>query len=152
MNEATQCALSSNKNKRGVVRASVTRLHTRVGELEGSGEDTDTTDQARRLTTLLQTLVEEFKVHHYAVIDVIEEEGDLAKEQDILDKFDDNVAQLLARLEKLSSKEPSAGSSLSKSTTKQLKHLQVRKLLRSRSTSTASPAPDVKSSQSSSPD
>ena len=96
MNEATQRVLSSNKKKRGVLRVSVTLLlHTRVGELEGSGEDTDTTDQARRLTTWLQTLTEEFKVHHYVVIDVIEE-GDPVKEQDILDNFDDDVTQLLA--------------------------------------------------------
>ena len=80
MNEATQRALSSNKKKRGVVRASVTCLHTLVGKLEGSGEDNDTTDQARRLTTWLQTLAKEFKVRHYAVIDVFEEEGDLARE------------------------------------------------------------------------
>ena len=79
-------------------------------------------------------LAEKFNVHHYAVIDLIEE---VAKEQD---NFDDNVAQLLARLEKLSSKEPSAGSSLFKSTTKQLKHLQ--KGLSSVSDSVSSLAPE----------
>ena len=60
MNEATQCTLSSNKKKRGMVRASVTRLHTRVDEL--SSDNPETIDQAQRLTTRLQTLTEEFKV------------------------------------------------------------------------------------------
>ena len=84
MNEATQCTLSSNKKKRGVVCASVTRLHTRMSELEdsvGSPKSIESIDQARRLTARVQTLAEEFKVHHYAVIELIDDEGDLEKEQ-----------------------------------------------------------------------
>lgn len=41
------------------------------------------------------------------------------------DNFDDDVAQLISRLEKLASREPSTASSLSK-VTKRLKHLQRR--------------------------
>ena len=55
----------------------VTRLHTRLGD---SSDHPDTIDQEWRLTTWLQTLAEEFKVHHYAVINLIEDEGDFAKE------------------------------------------------------------------------
>lgn len=96
---------------RGVVRTSVARLHTRVDELERSGDNLETIN---RLTARLQTLAEEFKVHHYVVIDLIEDEGDLAKEQETLDNFDDDVTQLISRLEKLASSEPSTGPSPSK--------------------------------------
>ena len=48
MNEATLRALSSNKKKRGVVRASVTRIHGRMDELEHS----DDAEGARPFTTL----------------------------------------------------------------------------------------------------
>ena len=122
MDEATQRAISSNKKKRGVVRASVTRLHTRVGELEGSSDNPDIVDQARCLTARLQTLAQEFKVHHYTLIDLIEDEGDLVKEQDALDNFDDDISQLVTRFERLASREPSTSSCLSEVTTKRLKH------------------------------
>ena len=140
MTEATQRNLSSNKRKRGVVRASVTRLRTRVDELEDSDSNPEVTDQARRLTSQLQTLAEEFKVHHYAVIDLIEDDDDLAREQDTLDTFDDDVAQLVSRLEKLATKMPAVGSSVPKVTTKRLKHLQKR--LSSASDTISSLAPD----------
>lgn len=39
----------------------------------------------------LETLNSEFKVHHYAVVDVIDEEAALLKEQGILDKHDDDT-------------------------------------------------------------
>ena len=126
MSEATLRALSSNRKKRGVVRASVTCLHTHVSELEGSTDNPETTDQARRLTTRLRTLAEEFKVHHYTVIDLIEDEGDLAKEQETLDNFDDDTAQFITRLEKLASKPPSTGPSTSMVAIKHLRHLQRR--------------------------
>ena len=126
MNEDTRRALSSNKKKRGVVRASVTRLLARVDEPEDSGDDPEIIDRARRLATRLQTLAEEFKVHHYAVIDLIEDDDELAKEQETLDNFDDDVAQLISRLEKLVTKVPSTGSSLHKVATKRIKLLQRR--------------------------
>ena len=95
-----------------------------MGELEGSANNPESIDQARRLTTRLQMLAEEFKVHHYAVIDLIEDEGDLAKEQETLDNFDSDVAQLITRLERLASRKTSTDSNLSKIATKRLKHLQ----------------------------
>ena len=123
MSEATQRALSSNRKKRGIVRGSVTRLRTRVSELEGSTDDTETADQARRLVTRLRTLAEEFKVHHYAVIDLLDDEGDLAKEQDIFDNFDDDVAQLVTHLERLAAKRSSTGPSACAVAIKHLRNL-----------------------------
>lgn len=52
---------------------SVNRRHTRVDELEHSSDNPEAIDQSRRHTTRLPTLAEEFKVHHYAVI---EDEGE----------------------------------------------------------------------------
>ena len=97
MSEANARALSSNKKKRGVVRASITRLHTRISDLETSPD----TDLARRLTTRLETLVAEFKVHHYSIIDLLEDEDALEREQEILHDHEDEVAQLIVRLDKV---------------------------------------------------
>ena len=66
MSEATRRSLSTNRKKRGVVRASITKLRSRVEELELVSSP-DTADQAKRLTTRLETLFEEFKVHHYTL-------------------------------------------------------------------------------------
>ena len=61
MSEATRRSLSTNRKKRGVVRASITKLRSRVEELEVVSSP-DTADQEKHLTTRLETLFEEFKV------------------------------------------------------------------------------------------
>ena len=101
MSEATRRSLSSNRKKRGVVRASITKLGSRLTELEAAVSLPDTVNHARRLTTRLQSLVEEFKLHHFAVIDLFDEEEDLAREQETFDDQDEECAQLAMRLERL---------------------------------------------------
>ena len=84
--------------RRGVVRASVTHLATRLSELESK---VGTPSLAHRMSVKLHTLDSDFKAHHLAVIDAITEgdEDGLAKEQEILDAHDDEVASLASRIE-----------------------------------------------------
>ena len=71
MTEDNARALTSSKRKRGVVRASVTKLRTRLGELEKKVDDPSTLDFAQRLVSKLDSLDAEFKVHHYSIIEHI---------------------------------------------------------------------------------
>ena len=126
MSEATRCSLSSNRKKRGVVRASITKLGSRLTELEAAVSLPDTVNHARRLTTRLQSLVEEFKLHHFAVIDLFDEEEDLAREQETFDDQDEECAQLAMRLERLISSCSSSDSDQCKIASKRLKQLEKR--------------------------
>ena len=67
MPETDAWALANHKKRRGVVRASLTRLGTKVGELEGATDNPDTLDHAKRLPTKLDVLDAEYKTHHYAI-------------------------------------------------------------------------------------
>ena len=93
----TARALSNNRKKQGVVKASLTRLSSRLDAVERLPDP----DEVRRLTILLETLSAEFKVHHYSIIDLLDYEVELAEQQEILDEHDDYVSQLTARLEKV---------------------------------------------------
>ena len=68
----------------------------------------------------METLAQEFKVHHYAVFDLVDNE---AAEQLVLDTLDDDVSQLIVRLEAFTSREPTAVSSVGKVALKRLRHL-----------------------------
>ena len=75
----------------------------RIKELEGKTNQPDTIDVARRMKEKLESLDSEFRDHHYAVIDVVNEsdEAALRKEQDILDEHDDEMSALILCLQKL---------------------------------------------------
>ena len=120
MSEATQRSLSSNRKKRGTVRASITRLRSKLAELEAMTDKPAAIEQARRLTTRLDTLSAEFKVHHYAIVDLLEGEEDMAKEQEVLDTHDDEVEQLTTRMQKL----VTSGESNLKTAMKRLRRLE----------------------------
>lgn len=89
-------AISNLRKRRGVVRASITRLGNRLKELEGDPDQPDTADHAQQLTTKLESLDSDFKVHHLQLIDLIDSEdvSMLNIEQDTLDKLDDDVSTL----------------------------------------------------------
>ena len=96
---------------RGVVRASITRLRTRLTELEDAADQPHTPDHARQLLGKLRSLDEEFRGLHYELIDLIDEDDQdsLETEQVTLDKHDDEVATLTVRLETLSTSASHAG-------------------------------------------
>jgi hypothetical protein len=101
MPETNARALANHKKRRGVVHASLTRLGTKLGELEGSTDQPDTLDLAKRLVNKLECLDAEYKTHHYSIVDLIDEEGDLAIEQAALDAHDENIALLGIRIQRL---------------------------------------------------
>ena len=92
--------LATLRRRRGVVRASITRLATRLSKLEPKAREPTTSSLTQKT---LETLDSDFKTHHLAVIDAMTEgdEDGLAKEQEILDAHDDEVASLASRIEYL---------------------------------------------------
>ena len=96
-------SIVSLRRRRGVVRASVTRLATRLNALESKSEESTTIGIAQRMSERLASLDDDFKAHHFAVVDALEEEDDAgaAAEQDVLDKHDDDVASLALRIDRL---------------------------------------------------
>lgn len=74
------------RKRRGVVRASITRLGTRLRELEETADQPRTPDHTRQL---LQSLNEDFKKHHFELIDKVDSDEALEKEQTVLAKHDE---------------------------------------------------------------
>lgn len=93
--------LSTNRKRRGVIRASITRLGGRVAELEGK-ETLSSGDRlaAQRLLPKLEGLDSEFKNYHLAVVDLVGDDA-LGAEQATLDEHDDRVADFTTRIEQL---------------------------------------------------
>ena len=89
------------RKRRGVVRASITRLATRLKDLETKVDQPTTLDLAHRMSQKLDSLDSEFKVHHYALVDIIDDDDLSSKEQETLDEHDDEIAELAIRIKKL---------------------------------------------------
>lgn len=87
MSTKNERALSVNCKQRGVVRASLTRLKTRVKEFESKGTEISVGDRlaAQRLLQKLDTLDSDFRSHHFAVVDLVDEEA-MNTEQRVLDE------------------------------------------------------------------
>ena len=100
--EPTTAAL---RRRRGVTKASITKLSTRLSEFEAKIDDPMTLGHAQKLLKKLESLDSEFKQQHLMVIDSIPEDDqlddNLAKEQNELDEHDLIVDDLSLRLEKL---------------------------------------------------
>jgi len=86
---ATELDPHTCKKRRGVLRVSITRLSTRLKELESKIEQPNTLELAQRIKQKLETQDSKFKVHHCALIDLIDDEETLQKEQDITAKTKD---------------------------------------------------------------
>ena len=97
--------LAKLRRRRGVCKASITRIRSRVEELEGLTTHPSTIETAKQLASKLESLDSEFKSYHFQIIDLLgEEDGDaLEKEQDILDGHDDQVTNLTIRMKRLNS-------------------------------------------------
>ena len=83
-------SVSMYRRRRGRVRASITRLSTRVKELERK-PDPASLSTADNLSRKLESLDSEFHKYHYNVIDLVDGGDDttLAAEQDVLDKHEE---------------------------------------------------------------
>ena len=99
--------------RRGVIRASVTRLDARVAELEKKERISpgDLTN-AQCLQRKLDELDQEFRTYHFAVIDLTEEDA-TEPEQALMDEHDDKVGNLSTCIQLLADKYSSNGSSSS---------------------------------------
>lgn len=88
--------LSNLKKRRSSTKGSITRLFNRVKALESKIHEASTLDLANQLMPNLKALDEQFKTQHFSIVDAIDEDDadSLAKEQDTLDKHDDEVAEL----------------------------------------------------------
>ena len=82
------------RRRRGVTRASVTRLVTKVREAEAKKAEPGISDLAQKLLKKLESLDSDLKTHHSVITDLIEEEDNLKCEQDVLDQHDDEVLDL----------------------------------------------------------
>ena len=104
MSEPT-VTLSTLRWRRGVVRASITRLTTHLEELETKVTEPSTLGHAHKMTQKLESLDSDFKSYHYSIVDGIQDdehmEANMAKEQEALDKHDTDIADLFVRLELL---------------------------------------------------
>ena len=144
MPETDARTLSTQRKRRGVVKASITRLSSRLTALEGMVEEPDTHDHAQRLSTKLETLDAEFKTHHFAVIDLIDDDGTLGREHETLDQHDDDVTSLAVRLQKLitASSATPTNSDHRKVLTRKLQHLEKSLTVVSKNVSSLSSRPE----------
>jgi hypothetical protein len=99
MSEETERALSTHRRRRGVAKASITRLTTRLKDLEADVSQPATIDHAQRMQQKLDA--GEFQCHHHNVVDLTDSEDSVTREQDVLDEHDDLVAELSVRIKQL---------------------------------------------------
>ena len=117
--------LATLKKRRGVAKASITRLTHRLEELESDPEKSTALDLARGMARKLETLDSDFRTQHHALIDLVNDEDTLIAEQGTLDNHDDFVAELSARIQHLiSACAPSSDQSTRKVALKRLSRLQ----------------------------
>ena len=93
--------VSTLRKRRGVVRTSITRLTIRLKDLESDTDKPATLDLAQRMTRKLGALDSEFRTHHHALVDLVDDEEALLTEQKTLDDHDDLVAELTAHIQRL---------------------------------------------------
>ena len=117
--------LANAKKRRGVARASLTRLSTRLKDLEGEPGESKTLDLVQRMSQKLSDLDSEFRTHHHTLIDLLDDEEYLAKEQETLDLHDDLVTELSLRVNQvIAAPSPSSDESSRRIVSRKLTHLQ----------------------------
>ena len=116
--------LNFHKKRRKVIRASLTKLGTKVTDLEGTRPIPGLPETAQSLSGKLKTLQDDFKTHQLKIIDLTDEEETLLEEQQALDDNDDIVSELNIRIQRLiASATPSTDADVMKVAPKQLKLL-----------------------------
>ena len=105
--------ISSIRKRRGVTKASITRLNTRLKSLQSEVHEPATLDLAQQLATNLKALDVQFKEQHFSIIDQIDESDSdsLGKEQEILDAHDEELSMLLLKIKQLMQRCSSASDS-----------------------------------------
>ena len=80
MKRAEETTPATIRKRRGVVRASITRLANHLDDLEDKTDDIATRDIAQRMSQKVNELDLEFKTYHYNLIDHIDDDNTLGKE------------------------------------------------------------------------
>ena len=95
--------LSNLKKRRSTTKGSITRLSNRIRMLESKVHEPATLDLANQLMPNLKSLNEQFKTQHFLIVDAIDasDSDSLAREQEVLDKHDDDVSELSLRVTQL---------------------------------------------------
>ena len=96
--EEAERTLSTHRRQRGVAKASITRLTTRLKDLESNTDQPAIADHARRMQLKLDALNLEFRTHHHHIFDFVTDKTTLSKEQETLDEHDDLIAELSVRV------------------------------------------------------
>ena len=86
--------LAFHKKRRGIVKASLTKLRTKLTDLEGDTTIPTLMESARNLADKLDTLRQDFKTHQLTIINQSNKEDALADEQQVPDDNDDQVSEL----------------------------------------------------------
>ena len=99
--EATARSVSNCK-RRGIARTSITRFNTKLKDLESKVDQPGTFDPVQQMKRKLETLDNDFKTHHYALVDLVdaEDEAGLKREQEALDDHDE-IAALTVHVQQL---------------------------------------------------
>ena len=87
------------KRRRGTVKASITKLTTKITELVDKDPDQSNFAPAQQLAKRLEKLDDEYRVHHLSIVDLTEDETQLSTEQEALDTHDEGVAELNLKLQ-----------------------------------------------------
>ena len=87
-------AISSARKKRGVAKSSVTRLTKKLPDVEGITDTHSASLQAQQMLKELESANSDFRTHHLAIIDLVDDEGTLITEQNALDTHDDAVSDI----------------------------------------------------------
>ena len=101
MSEETERALSTLKRRRGVTKASITRLTTLQKDLETDVSQLEIIDHAQRIQQKLNALNTEFRSHHHNIVGFVDSEESLTREQLVLAKHDDLVVKLTVCMKQL---------------------------------------------------
>ncbi len=117
--------ISTARKRRGVAKASITRLAQRLKDLEARPGEPNVETMAQQMLKNIEVLNSDFKTQHLALIDLLDNEGSLEGEQEALDKHDELVTMLIVRIHALTSS-PSSGTALdpSKVASRRLSHLR----------------------------
>ena len=120
-------SLSKLRKRRAVVRRSITCLSNGLRDLEATPDRDGVMDRAQQSIIKIGSLEKEFKTIHLEIVDLIDARDTAAheKEQETLDKLDDDVASITIHLQQLVAKcGSSATSGALKSSSRKLSRLE----------------------------
>ena len=136
---------SNLRKRRGVTRASTTKLFTRLKTLESKVHEPTTLDLAQQLTPNLKSLDAQFEDQHFLIIDTIDESDvdSLGREQEVLDNHDEEISVMSLRIQQLNRRCSSVSDSgMRKTISRSLIDLQGRLASVETSSATLSDAPE----------